>query len=444
MVRLNECLGPRYMEGFRCIGSACEEDCCHGWHITIDQQTHGRIKQALDGCKIDRERFRQSFKRNRKDNKNFSNYAALRLKADGNCPFLESNGLCYIHRRFGEGCLSLTCTTYPRRLNRVGGRWELSATLSCPETARRCLLQEDATELVALDPERVNGQRLSIMSSLPANSDDPYLAYRDLVREVVLQMLAARDYPLTSRLFFLAFFAQRIAPFHHRKSRSFTTEALASAIDCFADPESLAELHGRFQEMTPPIDLPMSIIQVVLLSKLPSSGGSFRQLLAQVWATYVGPDDAGRVLDLEKTQDQTLVNCSELAGKYLQRRAVLVERFGARLDLYLENYCRNYWFGEGFEQSANLLQHLQKLLVRLAVLRFLLISHPELDPLLAPSPSQPPSQPELQQLDQLAVKVCYQFSRGLEHGAPFLAKIQQTLVDQGMQEVAHLALLIKV
>ena len=31
---------PRYYQDFQCIGDKCEDNCCHGWTISIDKKTY--------------------------------------------------------------------------------------------------------------------------------------------------------------------------------------------------------------------------------------------------------------------------------------------------------------------------------------------------------------------------------------------------------------------
>jgi len=129
---------------------------------------------------------------------------------------------------------------------------------------------------------------------------------------------------------------------------------------------------------------------------------------------------------------------------YRRRREQLQEAVTGRLDLIFENYARNYWFKEMIGQSDSLLAHTQNLFVRLAVLRFLLFSHPGLNDLAA-SPAPPLSTTALQaRFDPVAIEVFYRFSRGIEHSSTLLPLVVKALAEQNMQSFAHLVLLLKV
>lgn len=68
------------------------------------------------------------------------NFAHIKLKADGYCPFLDSDGLCQPHARFGITALSNACAFFPQVLSAYRDDVEMTGALSCPEVVRFCLL----------------------------------------------------------------------------------------------------------------------------------------------------------------------------------------------------------------------------------------------------------------------------------------------------------------
>ncbi len=40
---------PEYAEEFRCIGPACEDSCCVGWHVSIDEATYRKYQSVPPG-----------------------------------------------------------------------------------------------------------------------------------------------------------------------------------------------------------------------------------------------------------------------------------------------------------------------------------------------------------------------------------------------------------
>ena len=37
---------PNYFNEFKCIASECEDTCCAGWEIVIDDETHKRYEKV--------------------------------------------------------------------------------------------------------------------------------------------------------------------------------------------------------------------------------------------------------------------------------------------------------------------------------------------------------------------------------------------------------------
>ncbi len=128
---------PTYAGAFRCIGPACEDNCCHGWDIPVDKATYeqyllfpaDKLGWAVTG-------FVSATAEEAPD----SLYAHIHMAASGECPFFEADRLCGIQKTYGPALLSSSCSSYPRALNKVDGVLEGSLSLSCPEAARDVLL----------------------------------------------------------------------------------------------------------------------------------------------------------------------------------------------------------------------------------------------------------------------------------------------------------------
>ena len=146
-------LEPQHFAGFRCLGADCEDTCCDGWAITIDKPTYEKYRQCPDP------EWHASFARLIAINTAGAtdhDYARIQLSTT-TCPFL-SEGLCSIHKKFGEEYLSVTCASFPRVWNVVDDVLEKSLDLGCPEAARRALLDP---ERMAFEEGAINGQDFS-------------------------------------------------------------------------------------------------------------------------------------------------------------------------------------------------------------------------------------------------------------------------------------------
>ncbi len=127
------------MKDFVCIGGKCEESCCIGWTIPIDASTYKKYQRVKD------EAFRRRLHKElvpKRQGATSDYVAKIKLK-NNRCAFLDPEGWCSIYKVLGENYLSTTCTLYPRTINEVKGVLEYSLVCSCPEAARKILLQEE-------------------------------------------------------------------------------------------------------------------------------------------------------------------------------------------------------------------------------------------------------------------------------------------------------------
>lgn len=132
---------PRFYREFSCIGANCEDNCCHGWTISIDKKTY-RHYQRHDDLEL-RELAATHI---RKVKKSDAHWGEITLNEHRGCPFLDQQGWCQIQSRAGAHALSDTCKSYPRVIQ-GGIEVRYSMTLSCPEVCRKVLLDPSAMEL---------------------------------------------------------------------------------------------------------------------------------------------------------------------------------------------------------------------------------------------------------------------------------------------------------
>jgi lysine-N-methylase len=214
-----EYLRPTFAQSFHCISSACEDTCCQGWSLPIDQATYQKYGSVaslkpLLGTLIVLNTSHQTP----------SDYARIPQTATGTCPMLEKENLCAIHKQHGPEMLPATCATYPRAVSTYSGQVEQALNLSCPEAARVTLLHprllgpivshpNSGLRQRTLDPGRYAAYQPAPSSSgrlpglLPALlCDDPSLA----IREFVLLLLSDRGYPLWQRLYLTGILARRL------------------------------------------------------------------------------------------------------------------------------------------------------------------------------------------------------------------------------------------
>src|SRR5579862_9327136 len=202
-----EDLRPQYTKAFQCIGSECEDTCCHGFAVTIDKATYLRY----EGNAEFRPGLETHFTRI-EGNATDAAFARIRLTPDYNCPFLTRDRLCGIQIKHGSEYLSEVCVSYPRASRRVDGLIEKALYLSCPEAARLVLLNPNL-----VPPARGGGGeegryvRFLRMDTQPRPSQRHPHQFLWETRDFTLQLLRDRSYALWQRLFILGMFCKRLS-----------------------------------------------------------------------------------------------------------------------------------------------------------------------------------------------------------------------------------------
>jgi lysine-N-methylase len=135
-------LRSHLLSRFSCLGDACEDTCCQGWSMQVDEPTLARYKSSAPELLDAVEPARETPWIMRKD------------KSSGLCIKLEG-GMCGIHKKFGDVYLSDACHFYPRATRALGGNIIMTATMSCPEIARLALSESDACALLPAEVERL-------------------------------------------------------------------------------------------------------------------------------------------------------------------------------------------------------------------------------------------------------------------------------------------------
>lgn len=426
-------LSLKYVTEFSCIGDKCPDSCCHGWQVILDRKSYKKME-----ARIPADELRDVVKLTESGDK--YDYARITMSDDGSCPLLVDNGWCRLHRDYGEEVLSITCRTYPRQVSVMGQRTEMGLMLSCPEAARLCLLDPQGTALTKFDASDIIKRDFGVAFMQGEVPDKPYHHYIDVVRDAVLNLLAVREFPFASRVFIAGFFLEQISAFIHEDIKSLEDDRLVAVFENISAEGVMEGLYKEFLEIDDSLDFSMSVIENLMLARAARSSTGARLLQRALSSYGITAELTADGMEM-KVQEGSLKDAFvAMAESYRQRRDTLTEKFGEKINQYLENYGRNYWFREIFVRSPTPVAHMQVMVLRLAVLRFLFFSHENVTTLLSDDLSQ---QDALELLDQTIVDTVYRFSKAIEHDEEFLPGIQAQLVEQGMDSFAHSVLLMK-
>jgi lysine-N-methylase len=201
-LRQTRIVRPEYAERFSCIGSACEDTCCAGWTVTVDEASYRKYASLPDGPL--RSLVDPSFLLTSNEvKKAYPDYfASVRMLPSGGCPFLSEERLCRIQVELGESYLCRTCAAFPRYVQTIDDLKETELSLSCPEAARLVLLNRNLLPSAAGPGYRMTWDETA--------ADQSFRLYFWPIRDFVLNLIQNRKYALWQRLFLLGTFSRRL------------------------------------------------------------------------------------------------------------------------------------------------------------------------------------------------------------------------------------------
>jgi hypothetical protein len=386
---------------FRCIGTDCEDNCCHGWDVPLDRLSYDRLKRALGRSRTGPDEFRAAVQRQSRPGRTDAHHASMRMVDPGaRCPFETRTRLCSVHARFGAEALPAICAAYPRERRETNRGAEVWGFLSCPEMVRQCLLREDGMTLVTGPPALAAG--LTVETTLDEAS--PYTRPFHELRARI-HALFSRPLDLGARLSLLA------------EAAASTTRFFTRAANRLSDPDAAAfEVAFAALEAapTPPAatvseNHRAAALVTALTSRLECEEGA-AQLLIDVTRAPKGQKPEGDV--------------DQIWRAHLEQRARWQVALPGRRALIFANFAQQHWLRSWYTRAPNLLEHTHALVVHVLLLDYLLHRHA----LLATLPDD--RQAQRSAFDRAAVEVFYRFSRAIEHEpvfAPLLAAVPAEL-----------------
>lgn len=170
---------PDYYKEFHCIADRCEDTCCAGWQIVIDEVSLEKYKWMTGD-------YRKAVWKN-------INWLTGTFKQDKEkrCAFLNEDNLCDLCLNKGEKSFCKTCKTYPRHIEEFEGVREISLSVSCPEAARILLNKKD--KVTYLTYERAGEEEYE-------DFDPFFFSLLEDARSKMLNILQDRSLPIGTRV----------------------------------------------------------------------------------------------------------------------------------------------------------------------------------------------------------------------------------------------------
>lgn len=425
---------PVYMQAFRCLGGDCEDTCCQQWDIRFDRLHYEKLREAVSVVPEQQSLFERYIVVNEGEQASERNYAHICLDDRGFCPFLDASGLCQLHARHGIEPLSNVCAFYPRVLSAYQDEIEMTGALSCPEVARHCLFCDASEQQMTVMQADLLPRKTDVPLSriVPATDADFYASQFPDVREAMIWLASHEDYALETRQYFVANLGHRLAAGYHQACQP-NQKLVDDEIERIRNPATLKNLDDYYSHYTSAEPVAIAVIQAVLQLHLQQSpDDKLSRIAAGIFDTY-----------RDQLQDQ---GEPEIYGdnlpplglwhRYQENWDRLNAQYGVRLENCLSRYLVNCLQREWFVSMPDPFVYIHMLTIRLAVLRFLIVSHPQIQQKLKNGADE-------SELDKHLVEVVYLFARGIDHNLAFLQVLYQALVEQQMMSFDYAMPFIK-
>lgn len=343
---------PNYFKEFKCIGGKCEDSCCIGWDIDIDEKTYDYYKKVKDS------HFDVLFKNNMHINDECSNenidYAKIKLNKDKRCPFLDSCDYCSIHSELGEESLSNTCSHFPRVMNRVDEKYEISLDVACIEAARIVLSQNESINFQSSEVEL----NKYIIAGEIDTEDEEYegypIKYFKEIRSFCMDIITNRKFDLSSRLYILGDFLFRL-----EEKADEDCSSVCEFINDY-DVDGAGEDYKRN-------DINY-IMQISLLDNIVNSLDIYNETDSVAFREYTKEALNGFSIEsneqLEEDSDRYIDAFVDYSREYMQKYSYIFEN-------YLINFMYNNLFP--YSESDSMFEGYIMLLIRYSLIRFYLV-----------------------------------------------------------------------
>lgn len=213
-----EVLEPLYLKDFHCIGNQCKNNCCHGWTVTIDENTFKKYKKIKSPISP---KLQNCISKNR-TNPTPYNYGKIKLK-EGICPFLNENNLCEIYINIGEQYMCNTCKQYPRKHTLCGSTFSSSLALSCEEACRIALLNPNPMEFSLTEKTLTPNEHVFTLISPES--------YFLETRSAFITILQNRDFSIQERLLLLGMLSEQLDDLSDKKQIPLVTLEFVNALN---------------------------------------------------------------------------------------------------------------------------------------------------------------------------------------------------------------------
>jgi lysine-N-methylase len=358
MVDKKKCIRmPLYFKEFQCIGGVCEDNCCIGWDVEIDQKTYHKYQKTKD--KELSQAFRNFIYENPDSYDRNVDYAIVELGKNNRCPFLNEQQLCRIQAKLGHDFLSNVCAAYPRYANEINGVTEYSLNVSCPEAARLVLANRQG---LAFSMERYDPSPKIIINFVVdtgKHAGNIMVEYFMELRNFTISLLQNRKYPLWERILLLGHFYKELQDSIQKRN----TVPVPKLLETFSRKIVKEDQKNEISSI-----LTDSNFQFRLMREITDKQNNRMEIDSQRYLRFT--DEFFKGLDISADSDP-----AEEEKSYRRAYEQYYEPFMKSHEYLIENYLVNYVFGGLFPaaESTKPFESYRMLAIRYALIEYYLI-----------------------------------------------------------------------
>ncbi|MDR7856908.1 flagellin lysine-N-methylase [Tissierella sp.] len=402
---------PEYMKQFRCIGSECEDSCCIGWTVSLDKKRYQNYKRSNN---MELKPIFKSMVRRSHNNKSDEFYGRIVMDELDRCPFLDESRLCKIQGILGEEHLSDICASYPRFTNRIDGKLERSATISCPEIARLALLNPKGISFEQIQEDK--DLRIMINSRFDTEGhmfyNKPERYFWD-IRLFCISLLQDRNYSISERLILLGIVNNRIEGLY----KMYKTHDIPKTLESLAQMIDRGSFKDELNKVPSKIEIQLKILETMINERLliGSLNGRYMECLNET------------LLGLENTEDEKIETTIK---KYEETYTNYLKDYLEEKEYILENFLVNEYFRGmmPFGGFASIWDSYIFLCVIYGMIKLHLIGmagyHKGLN-------------------DELTLKLIQSFSKVILHNNQYIQSIINLIKENGLDTLAYMTILSK-
>ena len=425
---------PGYFKNFQCLGGECPDTCCKQWDIKLDREHYDKLSDLMNSDPTQKGLFDQFIKIKEQPVIGDHDFAYIKMNEEGYCPMLEPSGLCSLHREYGIEPLGNICAFFPRVISRCEQDIEMSGAMSCPEVVRLCLQETTPIKLSHFNLSDLPRQKnYPIHRELPHLGIDFYAQHFKKVRLTLQHILKETSFGIDTRLYALATFSNRISDIYHKDCKN--PQPMLDAIIDKTIPGivRLDEFVCNYESHEP---VAIIVIHSILQIKQQRFQTENISRIAEI--VYQGYVD-----ELNPGNNDHDVDASELQQAFYQHAQLFEQAFPGKLNQYLSRYIENCIFREWFYTMPDVFTFIQMLLIRTAILRFLIVSHPDIFSMVRRQLEQPKTENE-QAMFEKVTYVVYNFARSIDQNTAFLQVIFNAVSEQDMMNYDYSLAFIKI